>query len=172
MRALASGMARAHATVRAMFRVSVLMIAIAGCATKQAQRPWVGTWRMIAVESRDSAIGPWRRPFGDAPSGYVFYNADGSHAMNFTRTPVIPMFAAGSDRAATDAEVRATYEGYFSWFGSYTVDVVRGTIIHRIEGSLWPSWRNTVQERPFTIRGDTMLLGDLIRSRRVLVRAR
>jgi Lipocalin-like domain len=102
----------------------------------------------------------------------VMYNADGTHAMNFTRTPVAPMFAVGNDRGATESELRTTFEGYFSWFGRYTVDPARGIITHRIEGSLWPSWRNTVQERPFVIRGDTLLLGDLVRSRRVLVRVR
>ncbi|HYW51012.1 MAG TPA: lipocalin-like domain-containing protein [Gemmatimonadaceae bacterium] len=152
---------------------AVLLLAVAAaCSTSRAAAPWVGTWRMAAVESRDSASGPWRRPFGDAPSGYVIYGADGSHAMNFTRTPVAPMFAASSDRGATEAELRQAYEGYFSWFGRYTVDPARSVIIHRIEGSLWPSWRNTVQERPFVIRGDTMLLGDLVRARRVLVRVR
>lgn len=150
----------------------LLLLSHVACTPPRASTPWVGTWNMTAVESRDSAGGPWRRPFGDAPFGYVTYNADGTHTMNFTRTPVPAMFAAGTDRGATEAELRQAYEGYFSWFGRYTVDPVRGIITHRIEGSLWPSWRNTVQERPFVIRGDTLLLGDQQRSRRVLVRAR
>ena len=127
---------------------------------------------MTAVESRDSVTAPWRRPFGDAPFGYAIYHADGTHARTFTRTPVPVMFAAGNDRGATERELRETFEAYFSWFGHYTVDRARGTITHRIEGSLWPSWRNTVQKRQFTIHGDTMLLGDQVRARRVLVRVR
>ncbi len=172
MPALAGGLARAGAAVSRALLAAVMLVVTAACAPARQAAPWVGTWRMTAVESRDSATGPWRRPFGDAPSGYVIYGADGSHAMNFTRTPVAPMFAAGTDRGATDAELRQAYEGYFSWFGRYTVDTARGIITHRIEGSLWPSWRNTVQERPFVIRGDTLLLGDLVRARRVLVRVR
>jgi Lipocalin-like domain len=153
--------------------VAVLLVCgAAACSTPRAAGPWVGTWSMTAVQNRDSAAGPWREPFGSAPAGYVTYNADGTHTMNFTRTPVPPMFADGTDRAATEAELRQTYEGYFSWFGRYTVDAVKGIITHRIEGSLWPSWRNTVQERPFVIRGDTLFLGDLVHSRRVLVRVR
>jgi Lipocalin-like domain len=167
--------ARAHPAVigiaRALCAV-LLACSAAACSARQAPPPWIGTWRMIAVESRDSAAGPWRRPFGDAPSGMVMYNADGTHAMNFGRTPVVPMFAAGTDRGGTESELRAAFEGYFSWYGRYTVDTARGIITHRIEGSLWPSWRNTTQERPFLIRGDTLLLGDLVKSRRVLVRAR
>jgi Lipocalin-like domain len=143
-----------------------------GCAAHRGEAPWVGSWRMTAVESRDSSSGLWRRPFGVAPFGYVTYNADGTHTMNFTATPVAAMFAAGTDRGATEAELRQAFESYFSWFGRYTVDTARRVITHRIEGSLWPSWRNTVQERPFEIRGDTLVLGDQVRSRRVLVRVR
>lgn len=150
---------------------ALLPLFCVACAARTGT-PWVGTWRMTAVESRDSATGAWRRPFGDAPSGLVFYNADGTHAMQFTRTPLPPMFASGTDRGASEVELRQVYEAYFSWFGRYSVDPVRGIITHRIEGSLWPSWRNTVQERPFLIRGDTMFLGDLLRARRVLVRER
>lgn len=153
-----------------MVRSLIALLVCAACASRTRPAPWVGTWRMTAVESRDSTAGPWRRPFGEAPFGYAIYNADGSHAMQFTRTPVPAMFAAGTDRGATERELRETFEAYFSWFGHYTVDPVRGIITHRIEGSLWPSWRNTVQERPFIIRGDTMLLGDLVHARRVLVR--
>ena len=163
-------MARTNPAVIA--RAMIAMLLCAACAPRVRPAPWVGTWRMTAVESRDSATGPWRRPFGDAPFGYVIYNADGSHAMQFTRTPTPAMFAAGADRGATEQELRETFEAYFSWFGRYSVDPSRGIITHRIEGSLWPSWRNTMQERPFTIRGDTMLLGDLVRARRVLVRVR
>jgi hypothetical protein len=158
--------------VRATTCLLLLAAGVVGCASRRQPAPWIGTWNMTAVESRDSAAGPWRKPFGDAPFGYVTYNADGTHTMNFTRTPTPPMFAAGTDRGASDAELRQAFEGYFSWFGRYTVDPARGIIAHRIEGSLWPSWRNTVQERPFTIRGDTLFLGDLVRSRRVLVRVR
>jgi len=160
---------------------ALLVLACTACSARAARppwvgtpwvgTPWVGTWRMAAVESRDSSAGPWRRPFGDAPYGFVMYNTDGTHAMNFSRTPVPPRFPGG-DRGATERELRETYDGYFSWFGRYTVDTRKGVIIHHIEGSLWPSWRNTVQERPFEIRGDTLLLGDQVRSRRVLVRLR
>jgi len=158
--------------VRTAIFLVLIAVGASGCATHRPSAPWVGTWNMTAVESRDSAAGPWRKPFGDAPFGFVTYNADGTHTLNFTRTPVPPMFTAGTDRGGSDAELRQTFEGYFSWFGRYTVDPARGIITHRIEGSLWPSWRNTVQERPFAIRGDTLFLGDLVRSRRVLVRVR
>jgi Lipocalin-like domain len=172
---VAAGVACADAAVsgaRGVLAAIVTLLCVGCASVKVSTPPWVGTWRMTAVESRDSAGGPWRRPFGDAPFGFVMYNADGTHAMNFTRTPVAPAFVSGSDRGATDAELRASFDGYFSWFGRYSVDTLRGVITHRIDGSLWPSWRNTVQERPFVIRGDTMLLGDLVRARRVLVRVR
>lgn len=150
----------------------MLLVAVTACRTGAAASPLVGTWRVLSIENRDSASAPWRQPFGAAPFGYAIYTGDGRHAMNFTRTPVPPMFASGADRTGTDGEVRTTFESYFSWFGRYRVDAARGIITHQIEGSLWPSWRNTTQVRPFVIRGDTLVLGDSATSRRVLVRAR
>lgn len=151
----------------------VLVLLCCGCsARRESPRPWVGTWRLIAVESLDSASGVWRRPFGDQPFGYAVYGADGMHTMNFTRMPAPAAFVSGTDRGGTEAELRQTFEGYFSWFGRYSVDTEHATITHNIEGSLWPTWRNSRQVRPFVIRGDTLLLGDPVKSRRVLVRVR
>lgn len=169
---MAARLAQQNAAVKCVIRLSVLLV-LCGCAVRRdTTRPWVGTWRLIAVESLDSASGVWRRPFGDQPSGYVVYGADGMHTMNFTRMPAPPVFVSGTDRGATESELRQAFEGYFSWFGRYAVNREGGTITHNIEGSLWPTWRNTMQVRPFVIRGDTLLLGDPVKSRRVLVRVR
>ena len=149
--------------------VAVAMLAACGAARPEAAI--IGTWRVVAIESRDDGAAPWRRPFGDAPSGLVTYGADGTHTMQFGRTPP-PTFAAGDDRRGTDAEVREAFLGFFAWHGRWRLDTTRARIIHEIEGSLWPSWRGTVQERPYRLQGDTLVLGDTITARRVFVRVR
>ncbi|MCU0626643.1 MAG: lipocalin-like domain-containing protein [Gemmatimonadaceae bacterium] len=131
----------------------------------------VGSYRVVAVQNRDSVTGQWRDLFGAAPAGYATYAADGTHTLQFTRTPA-PTFGARDDRAGTDAELRAAFLGFFAWHGRWRLDAARQVIIHEIEGSLWPSWRNTVQERPYRMRGDTLVLGDTLRARRVFVRVR
>lgn len=143
-------------------------VALAACAPRPAL---VGTWRVVAIESRDTAGGAWRRPFGDAPRGYAVYAADGTHLLQFGRTPSAS-FAARDDRAGTDAEVRAAFLDHFAWQGRWRVDAARGVVVHEIEGSAWPSYRNTVQERPYRLKGDTLVLGDTTRARRVFVRVR
>ncbi len=153
----------------------VVVVAAAGvlaaCGAARPEAAVTGTWRVVAVESRERAGAPWRRPFGDAPSGLVTYGADGTHTMQFTRTPPAT-FAAGTDRAGTDAEVREAFLGFFAWHGRWRRDAARRVVIHEIEGSLWPSWRGTVQERPYRVHGDTLVLGDTATTRRVFVRVR
>ena len=147
------------------------VVCVSACTAARPEARIVGTWRVVAIETRDSAAAPWRRPFGDAPSGYAVYAADGTHLLQFGRTPAVP-FAAASDRAGTDAEVRAAFFDHFAWQGRWRLDHARATIIHDIEGSPWPSWRATMQERPYRLAGDTLVLGDTARTRRVFVRVR
>jgi hypothetical protein len=152
-------------------RAALAALLVTGCAAARPERAIVGTWRVVAVENRDSVTGRWRPLFGDAPAGYAVYAADGTHLLQFGRTPVAP-FAAGTDRGGTDAEVRAAFFDHFAWHGRWRVDAARGTIIHDIEGSPWPSWRATTQERRYRLAGDTLVLGDTTRTRRVFVRVR
>jgi hypothetical protein len=166
---MAGRLARAHSAVTRWWCVVGCALA-AGCGAHVGDGALVGTWRMVRVESLDSASGVWRRPFGDAPTGFVTYGADGSHTMQFHATPVAPAFASGTDRGATSAELQRSFYDYFAWYGSYRVDRARRVVTHVIDGSLWPTWRGTEQARPYFIRNDTLVLGDTLRSRRVLVR--
>lgn len=147
------------------------LLGIAACGTARRDRALVGTWRVVAVETRDSASGRWRPLFGDAPAGYAVWAADGTHVLQFGRTPAAP-FSSRTDRGASDAEVRTAFFDHFAWHGRWTLDAARGLVIMDIEGSLWPSWRNTRQVRPYRIRGDTLVLGDTTMNRRVFVRVR
>jgi hypothetical protein len=151
--------------------VAAAAVGLTACGGARPEAAITGTWRVVAIESRDGVAAPWRRPFGDAPTGLVTYGADGTHTMQFTRTPA-PTFAAGDDRGGTDAEVRTAFLAFFAWHGRWRLDATRRRIIHEIEGSLWPSWRGTVQERPYRLRGDTLVLGDTTTTRRVFVRVR
>ena len=159
-----------HLSVFIRVRLLLSAVLLAGCAhARPRQAAVVGTWRVVAVENRDSA-GTLVRPFGDRPAGYFVYTPDGHFTMQIARTPLAPPFAAGSDRRATEGELRAAFEGFFAWYGTYTVDETTHTLTHHIAGSLWPSYTGTDQPRPFRLSGDTLVLGDERRARRVLVR--
>ena len=163
---------RRRRALAALAALALPTLAAACTAGRAARAPnaLVGTWRVAAVENRDSA-GALVLPFGDRPAGYFVYAPDGHFQMQIARTPMTPRFAAGADRGGTGDELRAAFEGYFAWFGRYAVDERARTVTHRIEGSLWPSYAGTKQPRPYRLAGDSLILGDERTARRVLIRS-
>ena len=73
------------------------------------------------------------------------------------RAPATPPFAAG-DAHGTHQEVRAAYDGYIAYFGTYEVDEAQSTVIHRVQGSLMPSYTGTDQPRPIKIVADELVI--------------
>jgi hypothetical protein len=115
----------------------------------------VGTWRIEKITDTD-ASGRVHHPYGERPKGYIVYDPTGHVHVQIMRTPPTPPFASGDDAKGTDAEVRAAYQGYVAYFGTYSVDARNGTLVHHVEGSLMPSYTATDQPRPFVIRGDEL----------------
>ena len=111
----------------------------------------VGTWRLVAIEG----VGRGSTP-GDQPFGIVTYDTTGHVAVQMAYRSRRPPFAAGADHA-TDPEKAAAYDSYGAYFGTYTVDALRGTITHHIEGSLNPNDVGTELVRFFELRGDTVI---------------
>lgn len=121
----------------------------------------VGTWRMEEIRDTDAA-GKVTYPYGEHPLGYIVYDPTGHVHVQVMHTPATPPFASGDDAKGTDAEVRAAYLGYAAYFGTYRVDARAGTVVHRVEGSLMPGYTGTDQPRPFTVRGDELVIeGDI-----------
>jgi lipocalin-like protein len=119
----------------------------------------LGRWRLVAMESREDASKDWERPYGETPLGYIQYGSDGFMSVQISRMPR-PKFASGEDLTPTPAEGRDAYLGYAAYFGSYTVDGSTRTVIHHVEGSLWPGFVGTDQRRPATLDGDRLTLSD------------
>jgi hypothetical protein len=66
--------------------------------------------------------------------------------------------ASGDDARGTNDEVRAAYQGYAAYFGTYRVDPKKGLVVHQVEGSLMPSYTGTDQPRPFRIDHDLLTI--------------
>ena len=115
----------------------------------------VGTWRIEEITDTD-ATGKSAHPYGERPKGYIVYDPTGHVHIQVMRTPAPPPFASGNDADGTDAEIRAAYQSYVAYFGTYHVDARTGTVVHRVEGSLMPGYTATDQPRPFTVRGDEL----------------
>lgn len=152
--------------VKSSILVSVLVALLIGCShagspasvadSEALQSRLVGTWQVLEVVDTDPT-GKVSHPYGAHPKGYIVYDPTGHLHVQVMRTPSTPPFAAG-DQQGTDREVRAAYDGYVAYFGTYEVDGAAGKVIHRVEGSLMPSYTGTDQPRPIRIEGDELII--------------
>jgi Lipocalin-like domain len=116
----------------------------------------VGTWRLVSYEARDST-GQIQYPLGEHVSGQLIYDAAGNMSAHVMRNDR-PLFAANDSARGTDAEVRAAFEGYTSYFGTYTIDPNKQTVTHRVRGASYPNWVASDQLRYYTFDGSRLSL--------------
>jgi hypothetical protein len=150
--------------------LAALAVRQSGAAPRGADA-LVGTWRLISFENWDAA-GNRSVPYGEHPSGYFVYDPTGHLSVQVMRTPPLAPFASGTWEGGTVAEKEAAFDAYLAYYGTYTVDVERGVVVHHVEGALSPSYTHTDQPRPFVLRGDTLVISDPKRWKRVLERVR
>ena len=122
----------------------------------------VGTWKLLVFEGH-SPDGEVSEPFGPSPLGSLTYTA--SHRMSVhLLQPGRPAFEAGTFREGTDEEVRAAFEGYFGYYGTYSLDVeeeagiVTGSVTHHVEGCALPNYIGTDRTRSFELKGGRLTL--------------
>lgn len=132
--------------------------------------PLVGVWRVVQWCDRDPAGGFTER-FGQKPIGFFVYTPTGQLSIQVMRTPAPSPFAAG-DNSPTDEERRTLLDGYFGYFGTYTIDAANSSVVHHVEGGTIPSYIGTDQHRRFRITGDTLSIGGEPLPCRVLHRVR
>ena len=120
-----------------------------GGALTKADR-FTGTWRLLACEGQWSD-GRISKPYGDGPCGLLMYDGQGRFSGQIMARER-PAFATGNLLKGNDAEVRAAFEGYVAYYGSYTVDEAAGLMTHLVEGSFFPNWIGERQVRKFEFR--------------------
>jgi hypothetical protein len=117
---------------------------------------FVGTWRLVSYSAVTSS-GETTYPMGRNPHGRITYEAGGRMAVQIA-DPGRAAFAASDPCAATDAEVRAAFDGYNAYYGSYTVQADPGVVVHHLEMSLIPNWAGGDQVRYFDLQGGLLTL--------------
>lgn len=152
--------------MKACIFVSIAASLLVGCATAHPDAAkggagslssrLVGTWQVVEMIDTDSA-GVVQHPYGKHPIGYIVYDATGHMHAQVMRTPATPPFAAG-DQKGSEPEVRAAYDGYVAYFGTYRVDDAHSKVIHQVQGSLMPSYTGTDQPRPIKLVGDELII--------------
>ena len=123
--------------------------------------PFIGTWRLVSYESRDDAGGV-QYPMGRKVVGRLTYDEEGNMSALVARANV-PPFASGDFRGGTEAEVRAAFDGFVAYFGTYTFNASAGAVIHHVESASFPNWTGTEQIRYFKAEGERLVLSSPMR---------
>lgn len=124
--------------------------------TQQSQNFLAGTWKLLSFESQ-SAGGDVSHPFGADAQGQLMYDAPGRMSVVLMRAGR-PPFASGDPARGAPDEIKAAFEGFIAYYGTYDIDEELGTVTHHVEANSFPNWVGTHQQRFFTLAGRRLTL--------------
>jgi hypothetical protein len=96
-------------------------------------------------------------PYGRNPFGILIYDPDGNVFVLLMRRDR-PKFASDDTWGGTPEEIKAAFEGFNAYCGTYEVNEDKGTVTHHLEGSMFPNWVGTDQVRFLKRSGDQLTL--------------
>ncbi len=121
----------------------------------------VGTWRLVSIETirpNGEVIYPF---YGKHPEGLLMYDRNGRMSVQIVSDPR-PEVPHTSSREhfleAPQAEKAVAIDGYYAYFGIWTVDASGETVTHHIRQSLYPGERGEDGVRRLTLLGDRLTL--------------
>jgi hypothetical protein len=130
----------------------------------------VGTWRLTEYADLDTLTGHWIDRYGKHPRGYFIYTKSGIVSINVsTDNPM--MISEDSSKNLNVNYFQIFRSNGFGYFGTYTVDWERSVVTHHVKGGSLLWYLDTDQPRQFRLKGDTLIIGDNKRTKRVLIRA-
>jgi len=117
---------------------------------------FVGTWKLVSFEMLRSD-GQTVYPFGRDIVGVGCYDARGNMSGQLMRSNR-PVFAINDPQKGTSEEIKAAFEGYLAYFGTYEIDEEKGTVTHHVKGSMFPNWVGSDQIRFYEFSGNRLTL--------------
>lgn len=143
--------------------------AVTTAQTTKSAKGIAGVWRLVEFADLDSATNRWIHRYGKNPKGYFIYTQGGLLSINVSNENFIKV----SEEDAKKYNIN--FHDYFStkafgYFGTYTYEAEKGRVIHHVTGGSLPWYTDTDQPRQIQLQGDTAIIGDNIKTRRVLVR--
>ncbi len=139
-----------HATL-----VVALVASMTACTTAEAPPParstdpLVGAWTLVSWE-RTAADGTVTHPYGPDAAGQIVYTADGRMSAQLMR----PGREFADQESLTAQDVLG---GFFSYYGTYTVDLEQNVVTHHVEGALLPRWVGSRRPRAFEFNGPDLI---------------
>ena len=117
---------------------------------------FVGVWTLVSAVWTHSD-GKVIHLFGPDAVGRLMYTTNG-HMFAIVMRRHRTQFASGDARRGTPEEIKAAYEGYIFYYGTYEVDDKEGVVIHHVERSSFPNWDGGDQRRFFEFSGKRLKL--------------
>jgi Lipocalin-like domain len=96
-------------------------------------------------------------PLGESARGQIIYTSDGHMAAQLVKTDR-STFESEDWRKASDVESARGFKEYFGYFGTFSLDMEKKAVIHRIDGAWFPNLLGTDQIRFFHFEGDGLVL--------------
>ena len=112
------------------------------------QRRFVGTWRLVSIESATPNPNS-----GARPTGLIYYDSTGHMAAQIMPDRPRPSWTG----SPTPEQAKDAISGYTAYFGTYTIDERAKTVTHHRQGSLVPGPVDFVRTYEF-LPGDRLVL--------------
>lgn len=121
----------------------------------------IGAWSLVSVETirpSGEVIYPF---YGKHPEGLLIYDRSGWMSVQILSDPhpTVPAVDSREEFAASPVTERAAAaDGYYAYFGMWTLDASYSTVTHHIKQSLLPGERGENGVRHFALDGDRLTL--------------
>ena len=116
----------------------------------------LGPWKLISMAAT-SHEGEVNYPFGQTPSGMIMYDSSGYMSYTAMR-PGRPKFVSGDLAGGTPEEIKAAFDGFDAYCGTYELILEEGVVTHHIETSRFPNWEGSDQVRFFQLSGNRLII--------------
>lgn len=149
--------------------ICILFLFSVSTAQTKPTKGIAGTWQLIEFADLDSASNTWVHRYGKNPKGYFIYTAGGVLSINISNENPVKVSEAEGKKMNLNLYDYIT-KNSFGYFGTYTAELDKGRVIHHVKGGTIPWYSDTEQPRQVQLKGDTLIIGDNVKTRRVLVR--
>ena len=131
---------------------TALMLLLSPTVALAGENPVLGTWKLKSFVREVTATGEKINQYGEHPSGYLGYSADGRmYAVITADNRIKP-----SDVNLTDEQRVKLHQTLQSYAGTYTVQADR--VIHHVDISWNEAWTGTDQVRFFKLDGNILTI--------------
>ena len=148
--------------------VIIFSLFIFSCNRKEKKSSIVGTWKIIEFSNLDSLSNKWDYPFGKKPKGYFTYTSN--NVVNLNISNENPLKLPADSLNSTKFVYSDFMDNAVGYFGEYEISYKDSVVTHMVKGGSIPFYIGTNQSRPFTLKNDTLIIGDNKTWKRVLVK--